>query len=107
MRWRIDRDFLGSLRPSLAEFCTDLPIMGGAKLSLPQGGRSHPPTAVPAFPWFSRPDRRESSLAPIAGPAPHQGWHLLMTTTSSNPGLTAGPEARFFLAPTSALQRQY
>jgi hypothetical protein len=30
-----------------------------------------------------------------------------MTATSSNPGLTAGPEARFFLAPTSALQRQY
>ena len=30
-----------------------------------------------------------------------------MTTTSSNPGLTAGPEAAFFLAPNSALQRQY
>jgi hypothetical protein len=30
-----------------------------------------------------------------------------MTPTSSNPGLTASPEAAFFLAPTSALQRQY
>ena len=30
-----------------------------------------------------------------------------MTSTSSNLGLTAAPEAAFFLAPTSALQRQY
>src|SRR5262249_8394095 len=30
-----------------------------------------------------------------------------MTTTSGNPGLTIGPEASFFLAPSSALQRQY
>jgi hypothetical protein len=30
-----------------------------------------------------------------------------MTPTSSNPGLTAPPETAFFLAPTSALQRQY
>jgi hypothetical protein len=30
-----------------------------------------------------------------------------MTPTSSNPRLTASPEAAFFLAPTSALQRRY
>src|SRR5262249_26777510 len=40
-------------------------------------------------------------------PTPHPGWDLLMTTTSGNPGLTIGPEASFFLAPSSALQRQY
>jgi hypothetical protein len=30
-----------------------------------------------------------------------------MAPTSRNPGLTAPPEIAFFLAPTSALQRQY